>query len=272
MKQSHDRRFKAAVHVVTGFPCRHTTNCLVPHRALLHVESLPHRTPLYARHCEPVAGIGCLGGSEGYVVSTQRRMQRSSEVPLRLMTSNTGAVYHSDCLCAASDSTQANRTYRLQFTAGQPDGTADAVAAHGRDFADLDAPLPERILYAAFTSGGRSVATRAQLSLVCKCAPTRRPISVVSTYRSSAHQPRCCTTCSALGCRRRLYLSERHVMCALVFALVTLYIPRSSSSYYTCIAGTRARPSLPGWCPRRGHDLISCLLPMAFTSRCLRPC
>ncbi len=50
----------------------------------------------------------------------------------------------------------------------------------------LPSPLAERVLYAAFVAGGRTVATRAQLTRVCRCAlsgsfyavgPSHRPAS-----------------------------------------------------------------------------------------------
>jgi len=61
----------------------------------------------------------------------------------------------------------------LSLGAGQQGGGGAAGSTNAEAFAALDPPLVERILYAAFIAGGRSVATRAQLSLVSKCAILR---------------------------------------------------------------------------------------------------
>ncbi len=56
------------------------------------------------------------------------------------------------------------------LAAGQQGGGGVAGSANTDAFAALDPPLVDRVLHAAFIAGGRSVATRAQLSLVSKCA------------------------------------------------------------------------------------------------------
>ena len=54
--------------------------------------------------------------------------------------------------------------------AGRPCGRGVARDWHEDVFATLPSPLAERILFAVFEAGGRSVAARAQLCGVCKCA------------------------------------------------------------------------------------------------------
>jgi len=69
------------------------------------------------------------------------------------------------------------------LAASQQGGGVVAGSANTDAFAALDPPLVERILHAAFVAGGQSVATRAQLSLVSKCAGLRGHTLAVPLYR-----------------------------------------------------------------------------------------
>ncbi len=60
---------------------------------------------------------------------------------------------------------------------------AVALLAHTDAFNALPSALTEHILFAVFLEGGRRVATRAQLSRVCKCALTWKSSSFCADHQ-----------------------------------------------------------------------------------------